>query len=208
MAGQLTMYVGGMFSGKTSALLNTYDMHKRAGKKVILLKPAIDTRYDDIIDIDGVKFSAIKTHNGASEQAMVIEHVSDIIKLLNRTEDKFNSIFIDEIQFFDEHIIGIIKTALITNVNVYVAGLDVNYKNEPFKITANLMAIADKVEKISGVCRKCGAIGRTISFKKEGSDNVIDVGGEDKYIPLCLECYTIEMTKKQLSEEKEVEINE
>ena len=172
---KLVVNCGGMFSGKTSALLQQGEryLRKKTGK-VLYIKPMNDERYskDEIV-----------THNGISVEATVMPVCG-----LSCNVGKYDIILIDEVQFFEKGIIEDIKALLRKGKTVHVSGLDMDYKGEPFEITTKLMGIADEVNKFRAVCEVCGE-DATFTGKFSKSKERIEVGGAETYSPLCRKCF-------------------
>lgn len=172
---KLVVNCGGMFSGKTSALLQQGEryLRKKAGK-VLYVKPANDKRFSE---------SEIVTHNGIKVEAVVMPTYG-----LSYTVGDYDIILIDEVQFFEEGIVEDIKALLRKGKTVHVAGLDMDYKGEPFEITTYLMGIADEVNKFRAVCEECGN-DATFSARIIDCKERIDVGGAESYSPRCRSCF-------------------
>ena len=164
-----------MFSGKTSALIQQGEryLRKKAGK-VLYVKPAIDERYSK---------SEIVTHSGIKVDATVMPSFGLIY-----TVGEYDIILIDEVQFFEKTILEDIKALLRKGKIVHVAGLDMDFKGEPFEITTYLMGIADEVNKFRAVCEECGE-DATFSYKMKDNGERIDVGGAESYSPRCRKCF-------------------
>lgn len=169
----LTVHCGSMYSGKTSALIEDVKRFAIAGFKVVVYKPALDGRYSktEVVTHDGKKIPAV---------------ISKGLNFLN--VDEFDIIGIDEVQFFDFGVVNIIDELLAAGKTVVVAGLDMDYTGKPFEVTAYLMAKADKVVKHKGVCILCGAEG-TFSLRTSEDNERIAVGGTEKYICTCRQCF-------------------
>jgi len=177
---KLELEVGGMFSGKSSEIQRQGQRHKLAGHGVLYIKPAMDDRYaqDEIV-----------THDGQSVPAINMATNTELSYMQYIMVDFSNVILIDEVQFFDEAIIDFVKKLLEMDKVVYCAGLDMDFKGEPFKVTAQLMAMADKVNKFHAVCADCGADGY-VTAKTSGSNNRYELGSKDLYKPVCRQCYS------------------
>ena len=177
MAGKLVVNTGSMFSGKSTELLRQGERHILSGKKVVYLKSAIDNRY---------QAGKINTHAGYSYEALKMS--TDTSILITKVMES-DVVLIDEIQFFKEQVIQDISRLVQMNKFVYVSGLDMDSKGKPWETTMFLMAIADEVQKFKAICVHCGA-DAYISAKKIDIDSktTIDVGGYNKYMPLCRDC--------------------
>ncbi len=187
MSGKLTVIVGPMYSGKTTELLSFLEIYKLGRKKTLLFKPALDVRYG--IDV-------VRTHSGLEAQAVSIECSKNMLPYL---KEKVDAVFIDEVQFFDKDLVRIVRKLLDENVNVFCAGLDMTFKQNPFETTMLLLALADEVIKKKAVCHLCGEHNATLSYKISDGDAEIDVGGKEKYIAVCRDCYN-SMVVKSLGE--------
>lgn len=172
---KLVVNCGGMFSGKTSALIQQGEryLRKKAGS-VVYVKPADDVRYSE---------NEIVTHNRIKVEAMNMPKSG-----LGYIVGKYDIILIDEIQFFDKTVIEDIKALLRAGKTVHVAGLDMDYKGEPFEIVCYLMGLADEVNKFKAVCEECGE-DATYSLKIIDSDERIEIGGVESYSARCRKCF-------------------
>ena len=170
----LKVITGSMFAGKSTALINEFEKYEKlVGNNIIVVKPKIDTR----------STNELKTHDNLKIKAIEIETKDELLSL-----KKYKVIIIDEVQFISEELVDeIVK--LSDDRIVICAGLNMSFKRTPFKTTANLMALADEIQILKGTCGKCKTKSSTyISYKINPDNNVIDVGNEDKYIPLCKNC--------------------
>ena len=173
-----------MFSGKSEELMRRLRRHEVAGRKVILLRPDIDDRYDR---------RYVVSHNGTKMLSHYISpHFEDILKEIQY----FEVIGIDEIQFFDverstkEFINKIIESEKI----VISSGLDMDFRGNPFGEVPYLMALADSVTKLNAVCNKCGKDAVHTQRLIDGepapfSGPTIKVGAREEYEARCRECF-------------------
>jgi len=175
-AGSLTVVVGCMFSGKSEELLRRLKRVEIAGLRVLIVKPAIDTRgtAERICSRDGRCMDAVSVRTSAE---------------IPRAAMDYDAIGIDEVQFFDTGITTVIRTLYAQGKRIYTAGLDTDHRDEPFGSTHLIMAIAEaEVVKLRAVCMRCrGEATRT--FRKSTSQAQIEVGDGDKYEALCYTCY-------------------
>lgn len=173
--GHLTVICGPMFSGKTTELLKRILWAKNGQHRTIrVYKAAFDVRYK--------KFSLV-SHEGLSAPA---EAISDWYGI----DENIEAVFFDEVQFFDEphymgkNIVTVIKSLLESNIDVVASGLDMDWQGKPFNIVAQLMAMAEDVYKIRGICAVCGRPS-TRSYKKTQSGESVELGTTDLYEPRC-----------------------
>ena len=184
--GWIECICGSMFSGKSEELLRRIKRGVIAKQKVLLFKPSIDNRYDK---------NRVSTHNGNSYDSISIEKSSDILNFVKDT--KYDIIGIDEIQFFDNDIVKIINKLADDGIRVIVAGLDMDFKAEPFHPMPEIMAISEMVTKLHAVCNKCGKEAsrsqRLINGKPAKYDDpVVVIGASESYEARCRHCHEIE----------------
>ncbi len=184
--GWIECICGSMFSGKSEELLRRIKRGVIAKQKVLLFKPSIDNRYDE---------NRVSTHNGNSYDSISIEKSSDILNFVKDTE--YDIIGIDEIQFFDNDIVKIINKLADDGIRVIVAGLDMDFKAEPFHPMPEIMAISEMVTKLHAVCNKCGKEAsrsqRLINGKPAKYDDpIVVIGASESYEARCRHCHKIE----------------
>lgn len=172
----LTVIAGGMFAEKTTELQRRGRRLKRAGNEVAYFKPEMDTRYSE---------NEIVSHDGAKVSAVNIPHEKPI-RILTHNYLIPDVYLIDEIQFFDVKIIGVIEVLLQEGKTVIVAGLDLDFEGVPFTVTSHLMGMAENVVKLHAVCSECGD-DAWVSHKEEGGQRI--QLGTDEYTPLCRKCF-------------------
>lgn len=187
---KLVVNAGGMFASKSTALIAQGRRHLLAGHDVVFIKPDIDNRYSE---------NEIVTHDGQRVEAMKIDKDSGFTFHEMLRLSTADVILIDEVQFFGSWIIKTIKDLLSKGKVVYVSGLDMDYKGEPFQVTMYLMGIAHEVIKYHAVCSDCGD-DAYVTAKTSGSNNRIEIGSKDMYKPVCITCY-----KKYQKQEDETE---
>ena len=175
----LTLIIGPMFAGKTTRLQKMVNNYKDSGDRVLVLSHSkYDNRYEEgfICSHDGVKMrsSPVKDLNTAK----------DMIK-------EYDVISIDEGQFFEDLVENVIYF-LEEGKRVIVAGLDMDFKKNKFGHILDLDIYTDNIERLRADCMRCGepGIGKAVySYRIAGGVDVIEVGGSDKYIAVCNDCY-------------------
>ncbi len=172
--GWIEVICGSMFSGKTEELIRRLKRVKIANLKVEIFKPAIDTRYDD---------TKIVSHDTNAIHSTPVSSANDILALVNDVD----VVGIDEAQFFDNEITAICETLALRGIRVIVAGLDMDYKGNPFGQMPNLLSIADYITKLHAICMKCGNIAN-ISYRKTADAGQVVLGEKDIYEPRCRQC--------------------
>lgn len=173
--GCIEVVCGSMFSGKTEELIRRMKRAQFAKQKVEIFKPAIDVRYSEV---------EVVSHNHNAILSTPVESSSSILLLAEDVE----VVGVDEAQFFDEGIVDVVRELAAKGIRVIVAGLDMDYKGEPFGPMPALMAIADDVFKAHAICVRCGNLA-TFSHRTVASERQVLLGETEKYEPLCRECY-------------------
>lgn len=186
----ITAIVGSMFSEKTTELIRRGRRAKRAGERVVFIKPALDNRYSEtkIVSHDGVEVDSILIgQDGIDWQEIA---------------DNYDVVCVDEVQFLDmEHLRFLIGMAEV-GIHVITAGLDMSYDAKPFQMTMLLMVYAEEVVKLQAVCGGCGE-DAWISYRKTESTETIELGSDEEYTPLCRTCYVTLMRAEQETEQDE-----
>jgi thymidine kinase len=165
-----------MFSGKTEELLRRVKRAQIARQKVQVFKPAIDNRYS----IDHVQ-----SHDANRVQSRPVEKARDILKLV---DDNTRVVGIDEAQFFDDSIVEVAHKLAYRGIRVIVAGLDLDFRAQPFGPMPRLLAVAETVTKLSAICTVCGAPASR-SQRIAGGDARVAVGAKEMYEARCRFCH-------------------
>jgi thymidine kinase len=167
-----------MFSGKSEELIRRVRRAQFAKQNIQVFKPVIDNRYSE---------ESVVSHNGTNVIAKPVEKSADIIPHVTADVD---IVAIDEVQFFDENIVHVVQALSNRGHRVIVAGLDQDFRGEPFGAVPELMALAESVTKLQAVCTVCGSPasrtqrlidGRPASYH----DPIILVGASESYEPRC-----------------------
>jgi thymidine kinase len=183
--GWIEIVCGSMFSGKTEELLRRVRRAEIARKKVQLFKPAIDNRYGQV---------RVASHNGvAREDAVVVACADELLSLVRPDTDV---VAIDEVQFFDMDIAAVCDTLADRGMCVIVAGLDQDFRGEPFGPMTQLLARAERVDKLNAICVTCSASASRTQRLIDGkparyNDPVILVGGSESYEARCRSCHEV-----------------
>jgi thymidine kinase len=164
-----------MFSGKTEELIRRLRRAQFAHQTVEIFKPAIDTRYSE---------EDVVSHDHNTIRSTPIES-SDSILLLS---SEIDVVGIDEAQFLDMGLPRVCNELAGRGVRVIVAGLDMDFRGEPFGPMPQLCAIADDVTKVHAICVRCGALAY-VSHRKVAGERRVMLGETQEYEPLCRECY-------------------
>ncbi len=168
--GWIEVICGSMFSGKTEELLRRLKRAKFAQQKVEIFKPSVDTRYDD---------DEVVSHDKNTIRSTAVPAAANIPILADGCE----VVGIDEAQFFDDGIVQVCNDLANRGVRVIVAGLDMDFKGNPFGPMPALMATAEYVTKVHAVCPRTGNLAN-YSFRKSMSDDLVLLGETEEYEPL------------------------
>ena len=168
--GWIEVICGSMFSGKTQELIRRLKRAKIAKQKVKNFKPSIDKRYDKEFFI---------SHDKKYLSSTIVSEASEILSLA----EGYNVIGIDETQFFDFNIVKVCNDLANKGVRVIIAGLDMDYKGNPFGPMPALMATAEYVTKVHAVCARSGNLANH-SFRTSENNSLIHIGEKESYEPL------------------------
>lgn len=192
-SGWIEVICGVMFSGKSEELIRRIKRAIIAKQKVQVFKPDIDNRYDPL---------AINSHSGFKIEAITIKQTANLTDMIDEDTDV---VAIDEIQFFHEDIISQIEDLAKQGKRVILAGLDLDFKGEPFGLMPQIMCIAEYVDKLHAICVKCCSPAtrtqRLINSKPAHyHDPIILVGASESYEPRCRDCHIILKSESILEE--------
>lgn len=173
--GWIEVICGSMFSGKTEELIRRLKRAQFAKQRVEIFKPAVDKRYHD---------EMVVSHDANEIRSTPVPAAANIPILA----DGCDVVGIDEAQFFDDEIVSVCNALANKGVRVIVAGLDMDFKGNPFGPMPNLMATAEYVTKVHAVCTRTGNLAQ-YSYRKAKSDALVLLGEVDEYEPLSRGAY-------------------
>ena len=182
--GWLETISGCMFAGKTEELIRRIKVLEFAKKEILVFKPAIDNRYSN---------SRIVSHAGSSVESYVVNDAKEILSIV---KDNTEVVAIDEAQFFADNICDVCDILARRGIRVMVAGLDTDFRGEPFGPMPKLMAEAEFVTKLTAICNKCGAPATRTQRIVNGKpahykDPIILVGASESYEARCRMCHEV-----------------
>ena len=182
--GWIEVVCGSMFSGKTEELIRRLRRAQIAKQKVQVFKPVIDDRYG---------MQRITSHNGLYAEARPVENARTILDLV---EPDTTVVAVDEVQFFDWEISRVCEELAGRGIRVIVAGLDMDFRAEPFGPMPVLMAEAEEVTKLQAICVVCGRPASRTQRLIDGQpasydDPVIMVGASEVYEARCRHCHEV-----------------
>ncbi|MDR1782725.1 MAG: thymidine kinase [Dysgonamonadaceae bacterium] len=176
--GSIEVICGSMFSGKTEELIRRLRRAQFARQNVEIFKPAMETRYAE---------ESIVSHDQNEIPCSPVEHSGNILLL----SADIDVVGIDEAQFFDDGLPSICNQLANQGIRVIVAGLDMDYRGNPFGPMPALCAIADDVTKVHAICVSCGRLAM-YSNRLVDNEKLVLLGEKAEYRPLCRECFNRE----------------
>ena len=182
-SGWIEVITGSMFSGKTEELIRRLKRANFANLKVEIFKPVIDTRYSE---------SKVVSHDSNAIISTQVESASNISLMVSNVD----VVGIDEAQFFDNGLVEVCNRLADSGIRVIVAGLDMDFKGNPFGPIPALISIAEYVTKVHAICMRCGNLAH-YSYRKSDTDKIILLGEKDIYEALCRNCYNDAMKKNK-----------
>ena len=176
--GWIEVITGPMFAGKSEELIRRLRTLSYAHKKIVSFKPAIDDRYDK---------TKIASHDGEMFEAFAIKKAKDVYDYV---DDKTEVVAIDEVQFFGMEVVDVIEDLADRGIRVICAGLDLDFRGEPFGPMPTLLSKAEFVTKMSAACTVCGCAAtrtqRLINGEPANYDDpIIQVGAKESYQARC-----------------------
>ncbi len=185
--GWIEVICGSMFSGKTEELIRRLKRAQFAKQRIEIFKPTVDVRYDQ---------EEVVSHNDNRIRSTPVPVASNILLLANDVD----VVGIDEAQFFDDGIVAVCNDLANRGIRVIVAGLDMDFKGNPFGPMPALMATAEYVTKVHAVCTHTGNLAN-YSFRKASNDNLVMLGENQEYEPLSRAAYFKALRNQQNEKE-------
>jgi len=188
--GKLTVVCGSMFAGKSEELIRLARRSLYAKRRVQVFKPSVDKRYDE---------ASVVSHMGVKHEALPVNSIQELRrKLLPDTE----VVLIEEAQFFDDSIVDLAVELADKGKDVICAGLDQDFRRQPFGPMPKLLAAADEVVKLRAICMKCGAPASHTYRVIDGrpahwNDPIILIGATESYEARCRNCFKLLGVKKK-----------
>ena len=176
-SGWIEVICGSMFSGKTEELIRRVKRTQYANQNVIIFKPKKDVRYDE---------TKVVSHNENAIDGVPIEKS---IEMLEHIQD-VRVVAIDEAQFFDMELTKVCQKLALRGIRVIIAGLDMDFRGDPFGPMPHLLAVAEYITKVHAICPHCGNLA-THSYRLSQEKETVVLGEKDKYEPRCRTCYAM-----------------
>ncbi len=180
----LEVVVGSMFSGKSEELIRRVKRAVIARRSVQVFKPLIDDRY-------GVE--VVRSHDGDSFVARPVRSSAEIPDLI---APETTVVGIDEVQFFDAGIVDVVRALVVGGRRVICAGLDLDFRGEPFGPVPTLLALAERVDKLEAICVVCGEPATRTQRIVDGvpafwDEPIIVIGAKEAYEARCRTCHEV-----------------
>jgi thymidine kinase len=175
-AGWIEVIAGSMFSGKSEELIRRLRRAKIARQKVQVFKPEIDSRFSE---------NHIVSHSEMRHESSAVQSAGEIQALV---EADTEVVGIDEGQFFDNELVGVVNELARRGLRVIVAGLDQDYTGKPWEPMPQLLAVAEYITKTHAICMKCGQPAN-YSQRTFESEERVAVGASDMYEARCRRCF-------------------
>lgn len=182
--GWIEVICGSMFAGKTEELIRRVRRIEFAKKEVVVFKPIIDNRYskDEVV-----------SHLNNRTKSIPIDQAIEAWKYLSKLP---YAVAFDEAQFFDAQLVSVCEKLANKGVRVIVAGLDRDFRGEPFGVMPELLARAEYVTKLQAICQVCGEPATRTQRIIDGkpahyTDPIILVSAKEKYEPRCRHCHQV-----------------
>lgn len=183
--GSIEVICGSMFSGKSEELIRRVRRAEIARQRVQVFKPCLDSRYGS---------GTVNSHDGRAADAVGINRAAEIFDHL---QDDTTVVAIDEAQFFDPGIVDVVRKLVESrDIRVVIAGLDMDFRGEPFGPMPELLAQAERVDKLHAICVICGHEAshsqRLINSQPANYDDpVILIGARETYEARCRHCHEV-----------------
>ena len=184
--GWIEVIAGSMFSGKTEELIRRLKRAQFAKLNVEIFKPMVDTRYDDEMVVSHDSNEIRSTPVPAAANIRILADTCDVIG-------------IDEAQFFDDEIVTVCNDLANKGIRVIVAGLDMDFKGNPFGPMPALMATAEYVTKVHAICTRTGNLAN-YSFRKSNNNKLVMLGETEEYEPLSRGAFYKAMLKEKVKD--------
>lgn len=183
--GWIEVVSGVMFSGKSEELLRRVRRAALARRQVQVFKSHLDERYGGL--------QTVSTHDGGQ---IASEPISSSVEIMERLRPGTVVVAVDEVQFLDHGVVDIANALADAGIRVIMAGTDMDFRGEPFGPIGQLLAIAERVDKLQAICVKCGNLAtrnqRLIDGRPAPAEGpTIQIGGLESYEARCRECHEV-----------------
>ena len=185
--GWIEVTTGSMFSGKSEELIKRFRRLKYANRKIVIFKHSSDSRYDE---------SKVASHSLNFIEAEAVSSIFEMEKLMKEKYSDVEVVGIDEVQFFGDEIVDFCERLADLGKRVIVAGLDQDFKGDPFKPMDKLLAKAEFVDKFNAICMVCGSPASRTQRLVDGEpaysdDSIVKVGAAESYEARCRKCHVV-----------------
>ncbi|WP_420458738.1 thymidine kinase [Neolewinella sp.] len=174
-SGWLEVICGSMFSGKTEELIRRLKRARIAGQQVAVYKPSVDTRYAE---------ESVVSHDSNSFVATPISQSAQLLEV----GKEVTVIGLDEAQFFDRDVVKHTQELAHRGKRLIIAGLDMDFRGQPFGPMCDLLAVAEYITKVHAICSHCGNLA-THSYRLTPDTDTVVLGERDQYEARCRKCF-------------------
>jgi thymidine kinase len=183
--GWIEVISGVMFSGKSEELIRRVRRAVLARKKVQVFKSCLDSRYGGI--------ESVFTHDGGKVEAQPVQSSTELMEKLRPDTEV---VAVDEVQFLDAGIVGVANALADGGRRVIAAGTDMDFRGQPFGPMGQLLAVAERIDKLHAICVRCGDLAsrnqRLIDGRPAPAEGpTIQVGGLESYEARCRDCHEV-----------------
>ncbi len=175
--GWIEVICGSMFSGKTEELIRRLKRARIANQQVQIFKPGLDNRYHQ---------SKVVSHDANALESTPVGHSNEIL----RVSDEIDVVGIDEAQFFDLQLTDNCQILARRGFRVIIAGLDMDFRGQPFGPIPYLLAVAEYITKVHAICQQCGNLA-THSYRLSPKSETVLVGERELYEARCRTCFNM-----------------
>lgn len=184
-SGWIEVISGVMFSGKSEELIRRVRRAILARKKVQVFKSYLDDRYGGL--------QGVHSHDGTRVEA---EPIQSSVELMEKVRDDVEVVAVDEVQFLDRGVVAVVNALADRGVRLILAGTDMDFRGEPFGPIGELLAVAEKIDKLQAICVRCGDLAtrnqRLIDGHPAPAEGpTIQVGGLESYEARCRACHQV-----------------
>ena len=185
--GWIEVICGSMFAGKTEELIRRITRIKFAKRDLLVFKPVIDDRYS---------YTEVVSHSQRKVKSIPVNNSEELKLYLEKLNKLPYAVCVDEVQFFDKGLLDVCEDLANKGVRVILAGLDLDFRGEPFGIMSDVLARAEYITKLQAICQICGdpatRTQRLIDGKPARYDDpIILVSAQEKYEARCRHCHQV-----------------
>lgn len=181
----ITLFIGPMFSGKTSSVINELEKYNLAGISTLMIKYSKDIRYSDQNEIITHNNRLYSEKNG---NIITLDDLKDASYFIYDMQNNIKAIGIDEFQFYKNH--EVVNDWVKLGINIYLSALDGDYQAKIFENISYIIPYCDRIKKLHSICKKCKSFNGIFTSRTISNDQRVVIGGSELYTALCRVCAT------------------